>query len=67
MKISVSLPSATAVASATNHGQPIVLSKPDHPVSKAISSLAREVVGELVGATPGEPVKRGLFGRSKKR
>ncbi len=67
MKISVSLPSATAVASATNHGQPIVLSKPEHPVSRAISSLAREVVGELVGATPGEPVKRGLFGRSKKR
>ena len=67
MKVSVSLPSATAVASATNHGQPIVLSKPDHPVSRAINSLAREVVGELVGATSGEPVKRGLFGRQKKR
>ncbi len=67
MKVSVSLPSALAVASATNHGQPIVLSKPDHPVSRAINTLAREVVGELVSATSGEPVKRGLFGRQKKR
>ena len=67
MKVSVSLPSALAVASATNHGQPIVLSKPDHPVSRAISSLARQLVGELVGARAGEPVKRGLFGRQKKR
>ena len=67
MKVSVSLPSALAVASATNHGQPIVLSKPDHPVSRAISSLARQLVGELVGARSGEPVKRGLFGRQKKR
>ena len=67
MKVSVSLPSALAVASATNHGQPIVMSKPDHPVSRAISSLARQLVGELVGARAGEPVKRGLFGRQKKR
>jgi pilus assembly protein CpaE len=67
MKVSVSLPSALAVANATNHGQPIVLSKPDHPVSKAINSLARKVVGELVGAGAGQPVKRGLFGRQKKR
>ena len=46
MKVSVSLPSSPAVASATNHGQPIVLSKPDHPVSKAINGLARQFVGE---------------------
>ena len=46
MKVSISLPSATAVASATNHGQPIVLSKPDHPVSKAIITLARKVAGD---------------------
>jgi pilus assembly protein CpaE len=65
MKVSISLPSDTAVASATNHGQPIVLSKPDHPVSRAINSLTRQVVGELVGARSGEPVKRGLFGRKK--
>ena len=67
MKISASLPSATAVASATNHGQPIVLSKPDHPVSKAITTLARKMAGERVSALPREPVKRGLFGRQKKQ
>ena len=66
MKVSVSLPSATAVANATNHGQPIVLSKPEHPVSRAINALAREVVGELVSAGSGAPVKRGLFRRQKK-
>ncbi len=67
MKVSAALPSATAVASATNHGAPIVLSKPDHAVSKAINALARRMAGELVGAKAGEPVKRGLFGRQKKR
>lgn len=67
MKVSASLPSATAVASATNHGQPIVLSKPDHPVSKAIYALARKMAGELVAAQPSAPVKRGLFGRQKKQ
>ena len=67
MKVSVSLPSATAVANATNHGQPIVLSKPEHPVSKAINALAREVVGELVGAGSGASAKRGLFRRQKKQ
>ena len=66
MKVSISLPSATAVASATNHGQPIVLSKPDHAVSKAITGLAHQLAGE--GSNAGktaEPAKRGLFGRKK--
>jgi pilus assembly protein CpaE len=67
MKVAISLPSATAVASATNHGQPIVLSKPDHAVSKAITTLARQ----LAGANPAlkqqaASTKRGLFGRKKK-
>ena len=51
MKVSVALPSSTAVANATNHGQPIVLSKPDHPVSKAITSLADQLAGDSVGAS----------------
>ncbi len=67
MKISAALPSATAVASATNHGQPIVLSKPDHPVSKAIAALARRMDSDTVKAKPVVPVKRGLFGRQKKQ
>ncbi len=65
MKVSVALPSSPAVASATNHGRPIVLSKPDHPVSKAISGFARSLAGNPAGATPAEPARRGLFGRKK--
>ncbi len=65
MKVSVALPSSSAVASATNHGQPIVLSKPDHAVSKAITGLAHQIAGDSVGAKSAEPAKRGLFGRKK--
>ncbi len=67
MSVDVSLPSSSAVASSTNHGRPIVQSKPDHPVSKAINAFARRLAGkEAVGASSG-PVKRGFFGRQKKR
>ncbi len=67
MKVAISLPSTTAVASATNHGQPIVLSKPDHAVSKAISTLARRVGGDSPALKREAPsTKRGLFGRQKK-
>jgi len=65
IKVAVALPSSPAVASATNHGQPIVLSKPDHPVSKAIIGLAMRLAGESVSAKPAESAKRGLFGRKK--
>ncbi len=65
IKVAVALPSSPAVASATNHGQPIVLSKPDHPVSKAIIGLAMRLAGESVNAKPAESAKRGLFGRKK--
>ncbi len=66
MKISTALPSSTAVASATNHGLPIVLSKPEHPVSKAILGLALELAGDLAKVKSPVPAKRGLFGRQKK-
>jgi len=67
MKVSVSLPSATAVVSATNHGQPIVLSKPDHAVSKAITGLAQRLSsGSAQENPPARVAKRGLFGRAKK-
>src|SRR6478735_756538 len=65
IKVAVALPSSPAVASATNHGQPIVLSKPDHPVSKAIIGLAMRLAGDSVSAKPAESAKRGLFGRKK--
>jgi pilus assembly protein CpaE len=67
MKVAISLPSTTAVASATNHGQPIVLSKPDHAVSKAIHTLARRVGGDSPALKKDTPsAKRGLFRRQKK-
>ena len=66
MAVSVSLPSSTAVASATNHGRPIVLAKPDHPVSKALAMFARRLAGEEAKAMASAPAKRGLFGRQKK-
>ncbi|MCW2846824.1 MAG: hypothetical protein JWR90_798 [Marmoricola sp.] len=66
MPVEVSLPSSTAVASATNHGRPIVLSKPDHAVSKAIEAFARTLAGNAATPTSTAPAKRGLFGRQKK-
>jgi pilus assembly protein CpaE len=66
MKVAVALPSATAVANATNHGQPIVLSKPDHPVSKGITSLAEQLLGANDDAAQTAKAKRGLFGRKKR-
>ncbi len=67
MQVSTSLPSSSAVASATNHGRPIVLSKPDHPVSKAIDELARKLAGTKADVATTTPVKRGLFGRQKRQ
>jgi pilus assembly protein CpaE len=66
MKVAVALPSATAVANATNHGQPIVLSKPEHPVSKGITSLAEQLLGANDNAERAAKAKRGLFGRKKR-
>ncbi len=65
IKVDIALASSPAVASATNHGQPIVMSKPDHPVSKTITALAARLAGDNVNAKPAEPAKRGLFGRKK--
>jgi pilus assembly protein CpaE len=66
MKVDVSLPSSTAVASATNHGRPIVLAKPDHPVSKALNAFAQRLSGDSTKVLADAPAKRGLFGRQKK-
>ncbi len=66
MQVSVALPSSNAVASATNHGRPIVLSKPDHPVSKALLAFAQKLAGDNPNVPKAAPAKRGLFGRQKK-
>lgn len=75
MPVSTALPSAFAVTSATNHGRPIVLSRPDHPVSKEFVKLAQElsspgVNGSTVGHSGAEPMdtenKRRVFGLRRK-
>jgi pilus assembly protein CpaE len=40
MSITTAIPSSTEIAAATNAGKPIVLSKPDHPASRAFRALA---------------------------
>ena len=67
MPVGTALPTAVAVANATNHGRPIVLSKPEHPVSKAFRSLAADYIPAAPADASGpEPAsKRGLFGRKK--
>jgi pilus assembly protein CpaE len=62
------------VANATNHGRPIVLARPDHPVSKALVRLANELrTAGPEGAArsaqprqPEQPAKRRVFGRRRK-
>lgn len=63
--VDVTLPTSSAVASATNHGRPIVLSKPEHPVSVAIDKFARKLAGQGTKAVSNAPAKRGFFGRQK--
>jgi len=75
MPVKTALPSAFAVANATNHGRPIVLSRPDHPVSKALIKLAQDLSSGTKNAVSAnaparaddEPEhKRRVFGRRRK-
>lgn len=75
MPVATALPTALAVANATNHGRPIVLSRPDHPVSKALIRLAVSLSGDGKDGTTatkagGTPIdtesKRRVFGRRRK-
>ncbi|HET9500361.1 MAG TPA: P-loop NTPase [Marmoricola sp.] len=74
MPVEVALPSSLAVATATNQGQPIVLAKPDHPVSRAFFHLARTLTVESApegkgasrAAADSADKRGGLFGRRKK-
>ena len=47
MKISRSIPTSPQVANATNSGEPIAASLPRHPVSQAITALAKDLLGRL--------------------
>ena len=72
MPVATALPSALAVANATNHGRPLVLSRPDHPVSKALIRLAQDLGADVAavrnndsGSTDESEQKR-RFGRRRK-
>jgi len=75
MPVATALPTALAVANATNHGRPIVLSRPEHPVSKSLVKLAASLStegkdGKAVNKSGGTPTdaeqKRRVFGRRRK-
>jgi pilus assembly protein CpaE len=70
MDIAASFPSSLDVANATNHGRPIVLSKPDHRVSRAIRSLSRDLATPDQDRRPmaiaGTVAGKRRFGRARK-
>jgi pilus assembly protein CpaE len=68
LPVAAAIPSDMAVASATNHGRPIVAARPDHRVSQAIRALAGQVAGTPLGTggAGASGARRGLFGRHKR-
>lgn len=68
MPVACALPNSLAVATSTNQGEPIVIARPDHPVSRAIVALAQRVAGTSDDAFVQSPVpvaRRRFFGRRK--
>lgn len=67
MPVAAAMPSSMEVANATNHGRPIVLSRPDHPVSRSIRTLATALDRQqpVPARGPKEHIsaRRGLFKR----
>ena len=57
MGVTVQFPSSMDVANATNHGRPIVLSKPDHRVSRAIRELGRRLSTEDIVCRHPQPCR----------
>ncbi len=64
--VDVSVPSTLAVALATNNGDPIVSSAPDHVVSRTIVDFARGLPGVVSAPASASGGRRGLFGRRRK-
>jgi pilus assembly protein CpaE len=50
MKITASIPQSNDVPTSINHGKPIVLDNPRHPVSQAIKRLALDCVADVPAA-----------------
>lgn len=69
MPVTTALPTAFAVASATNHGRPIVLSRPDHAVSKELIKLAQRLSSNAgnIGSTTGAGVAPNVETEQKRR
>lgn len=76
MPVTTALPTAFAVANATNHGRPIVLSRPEHPVSRELIKLSQTMsttttskgsaaAGGAPQSAEAEQKRRG-FGRRRK-
>lgn len=65
MPVAVRLPTATEVAAATNAGRPIVLARPDHPVTAGLRHLVRVVAGEP--AAPAAPAAGSRTAGSRRR
>ncbi|MEP6815363.1 MAG: AAA family ATPase [Marmoricola sp.] len=70
IKIAASFPTSLDVANATNHGRPLVLSKPDHRVSRAIRGLSADLSTPDQERRPlamaGTVAGKRRFGRAKK-
>jgi pilus assembly protein CpaE len=64
--VDLTLPSNIAVASATNHGDPIVAAQPDHEVSRAILDFCRVLPGVAPSAPAPHVARRSRFGRRRK-
>ena len=66
LPIEAAIPTDIAVASATNHGRPIVLAHPDHIVSRAVADLARAVADRPLGdsTTSAGARRRGFLRRA---
>jgi pilus assembly protein CpaE len=75
LKIARSIPTSSQVANSTNSGEPIAAALPRHPVSQAISELAKDLLGaQESGAAPvataksshARPPKRTLLRRNSR-
>ena len=68
--IAVEIPSSVSVPAATNRGEAIVASEPNHPVSAALKALAREYVvgtGPDLAVRPNQGMPEGRAARAAER
>ncbi len=65
MAVAARLATSIDIAAATNAGQPIVMSSPDHDSSKVVRALATRLTGEVLGVDDSAPT--GATRRFRKR